>query len=450
MPPHAPPEPQPAEATGEAGPWTPAEAAPPADAAPAEPPAAKEPARPTIETALGTRWAVWVGGLALALGGIFLVRYSIEAGIFGPELRLILAAILGVALVGAGEFIRRTGFQMPVEGVANAYVPGILTAAGAFTLFGTVYAAHGIYGFIGPTAAFTLLGLIGIATIAASLIHGQALAGVGVVGSYVTPVLVSSEAPNQWALFGFIAIVLAAAVFIARLRDWKLLAGAGLFGAGLWTLLYVGTARPLDLPVVAFITAVTLAVLAFVWLGRRQQTGAVDIPSIVPGFLHRAHRGRAVRRSRDRPGQRPVLRRRLHRGAWSRSRSTALRPSRCCMPPAPRLQWCSSATPFPEASASTCSANRSRWKAFRCCRPAPASCGRASRSARSLLLPDCGTRAASSRSRASSPPSGRHGASPCRWSSCSRSGWPSAISTAISFMPRSPSRLPRCSWSPAR
>src|SRR4029450_1066125 len=47
-----------------------------------------------------------------------------------------------VVLGAGGEFIRSTGFQMPVEGVANAYVPGILTAAGAFTLFGTVYAAH--------------------------------------------------------------------------------------------------------------------------------------------------------------------------------------------------------------------------------------------------------------------------------------------------------------------
>ena len=94
-------------------------------AAPSRPAAAK-PARPTIETALGTRWAVWVGGLALALGGIFLVRYSIEAGIFGPEVRLIMAGVLGIALVAAGEFIRRTGFRMPVEGVANAYVPGIL------------------------------------------------------------------------------------------------------------------------------------------------------------------------------------------------------------------------------------------------------------------------------------------------------------------------------------
>ena len=88
-----------------------------------------------------------------------------------------MAGVLGIALVAAAEFIRRTGFRMPVEGVANAYVPGILTAAGAFTLFGTVYAAHGVYGFIGPSAAFALLGAIGIATIVASLVHGQALAG---------------------------------------------------------------------------------------------------------------------------------------------------------------------------------------------------------------------------------------------------------------------------------
>ena len=34
----------------------------------------------SLEENIGTRWAVWVGGLALALGGVFLIRYSIEAG----------------------------------------------------------------------------------------------------------------------------------------------------------------------------------------------------------------------------------------------------------------------------------------------------------------------------------------------------------------------------------
>lgn len=266
----------------------PAEASAPAmpAAEPARPAAAAKPARPNVETALGTRWAVWVGGLALALGGIFLVRYTIEAGIFGPEVRLVLAAVLGVALVAAGEVIRRFGFRSPVEGISNAYVPGILTAAGAFVLFGTVYAAHGVYGFIGPSTAFFLLGVIGVATIAASLIHGQALAGIGIVGSYLTPALVSSNAPNLWALFGFIAIVLVAAGLIARFRNWPLLMGAAFAGAGLWTLFYMVAAfEPSDYTILTFITAVTLATLALVWLARRDGETRFDGPSVVPAVF---------------------------------------------------------------------------------------------------------------------------------------------------------------------
>ena len=270
------------------GPWTTGEAPKPAE--PVEPAAAaREPGKPDIETALGTRWAVWVGGIALALGGLFLIRYTIEAGIFGPGVRLTMAAVLGLVLVAGGEFIRRTGFRVPVQGVAGAYIPAILTAAGAFILFGTVYAAHGIYGFIGPALAFTLLGAIGIATIAAALVHGQALAGIGLVGAMVTPVLVASQAPNPWALFGYLAIVLAATGVIARMRDWKALMAAAYLGTGIWTILYMMDAPGVNLSAVLFIDAVTLAVLALVWLGRRDgETGpaaAFDWPSIVPGLF---------------------------------------------------------------------------------------------------------------------------------------------------------------------
>src|SRR6185295_19092073 len=87
-----PEEPQPAE---DPGPWT------PADTPLAEPTIAR-PASPTIETALGTRWAVWVGGLALALGGIFLVRYSIEAGILGPGARIAAGLLFSLALIVGG------------------------------------------------------------------------------------------------------------------------------------------------------------------------------------------------------------------------------------------------------------------------------------------------------------------------------------------------------------
>ena len=62
------------------GPWAkgeaPPQAAEPATAGPAEAaqPAAKAARQTDVETALGTRWAVWVGGIALALGGLFLIR----------------------------------------------------------------------------------------------------------------------------------------------------------------------------------------------------------------------------------------------------------------------------------------------------------------------------------------------------------------------------------------
>lgn len=246
--------------------------------------------RTDVETALGSRWAVWVGGVALALGAVFLIRYTIEIGIFGPRLRLILAAILGVLLVAGGELLRRTGFRVPVEGLRNAYVPSILTAAGAFTLFGTVYAAHAVYGFIGPAPAFLLLGLIGVATIMAALLHGQALGGLGLVGSYLTPALVASTSPDVWTLFGFLAVVLVAAGIIARYRRWPFLIGAALAGPALWCLFYIGSgvAPAPDFAAVVFIHGAILATLALVWLhgeGLASIGAGVDWIAVVPAGL---------------------------------------------------------------------------------------------------------------------------------------------------------------------
>ena len=266
------------------------DAGPPPDAPGTEPAPAAVAPKLDIETAIGTRWAVWVGGLALALGALFLIRYSIEAGIFGPEVRLVLAGLFGVVLAGAGEIVRRTGYVLPVGGLPGSHVPAILTAAGAFALFGTVYAAHGLYGFIGPGLAFPLLGLIALAAIASALLHGQALAGIGLVGAMATPALIASTAPNHWALFVYLAIVLAAAVGIARLRYWPLLAGAAFAAAGLWGLLYLG-GLPVDNTIVLFHHTVHLGVLGLVWLGSwgmalpAGRTRLVDVVSVVPAIV---------------------------------------------------------------------------------------------------------------------------------------------------------------------
>src|SRR5208283_4213725 len=109
-----------------------AELPPPPPPPPPRPPAPAAPApeRPGLEERFGTRWVVWVGGLALALGGLFMVRYSIEQGWIGPGVRIGLGALLAVALVGAGEWLRRDPRQPGMAGISAANIPSILTAAG--------------------------------------------------------------------------------------------------------------------------------------------------------------------------------------------------------------------------------------------------------------------------------------------------------------------------------
>src|SRR5262245_1073026 len=227
-----PPEPEPAIAA-----MSPIAPPPVAPTAPAAPAAASAPPAPrmSFEERLGTQWAVWVGGIAVALGGVFLVRYSIEQGLLGPGVRVVLGALLAIALIVAGEWARRTERLAGISGLPTAHIPSILTAAGTMVAFADVYAAYALYDFLVPGTAFVLLGLVALATLAAALLHGPALAGLGIVGAYVTPVLVSTGKPNFWALYIYLAVVTAAAFALARFRLWRWLAITALALSFLWT-----------------------------------------------------------------------------------------------------------------------------------------------------------------------------------------------------------------------
>ncbi len=207
-----------------------------AEAATGAAPPPSPPAEPGFEERLGTRWVVWIGGLTLALGGFFMVRYSIEAGLLGPGVRVALGGLFALALLGAGEWTRRKESISDIVALPIADIPAILTAAGTAVAFATVYAAYALYGFLAPATAFILLGMVALGTLAAALLHGPALAGLGVAAGFVTPLLVSSAQPDYWALYVYLAIVTAAALALARIRLWRWLAITTIAFALLWTL----------------------------------------------------------------------------------------------------------------------------------------------------------------------------------------------------------------------
>lgn len=190
-----------------------------------------------LESLIGGRWSVLLGGLTLALGIVFLVRYSIEAGLLGPGMRTLLGALFSTLAIAAGEWLRRSDRDFGLPVYEKADVPGVLTGAGAIGAFATLYAAHALYGFIGPGVAFIGLTLVGIATMLASALHGPKLAAIGLLGAYATPMLVSSSEPNHIALALHVFIVTATVLTLAHVREWRWLAVAGFVGSTLWVFL---------------------------------------------------------------------------------------------------------------------------------------------------------------------------------------------------------------------
>ncbi|HKQ54426.1 MAG TPA: DUF2339 domain-containing protein [Methyloceanibacter sp.] len=216
-----------------------AEPGPPVAEPAPEPPAPVKP-KASLEERFGTQWAVWAGGIALALGGFFLVRYSIEQGWFGPSQRVLLAGLVALALIGAGEWTRRREIKTGIVGLAKAHIPSVLTAAGTAIAYADVYAAYALYGFIGAAVAFVLLGIVALLTLTAALLHGPALAGLGLIGAFATPLIVATEAPNYWALYLYLAVVTAAAFALARAKLWRWLAIAAIAASVAWVLPALG------------------------------------------------------------------------------------------------------------------------------------------------------------------------------------------------------------------
>ena len=199
----------------------------------------------SLEELVGAQWSVWVGGLALLIGALFLLRYTIEAGFFTPMMRVFMAALMGFAGIALGEFLRRKDDKAKIPAALkdiaqNAYIPGVLTGVGIFALLGSAYAAYALYEFIGPTAAFVLMGVISLAGMFLGALHGPKLASLGLAASLATPLFIHTSEPNYPALWAYLILVATASISLARRRDWVWLSLLSIFGLLGWSFLSMG------------------------------------------------------------------------------------------------------------------------------------------------------------------------------------------------------------------
>ena len=214
------------------------------------------PSRKRLEEIFTARWLVWLGAATIALAATFLVKHAIERDWLTPATRVALGGILGLLLIGAGEWLRRRRQTQVAAAAANS-VSAALTAAGLFTAFASLYAAYALYGLLHPLIAFAGLAGVAMAGLALALLHGPFVAVLGLIGGYVTPLLVSTEEPSAISLFAYLTVITIASLALIRRQGWWSLGAIVLAGAALWPLAWMavlwsqGDAVPLGLYLIA-------------------------------------------------------------------------------------------------------------------------------------------------------------------------------------------------------
>jgi uncharacterized membrane protein len=189
-------------------------------------PLPSKPARPAInwEQFMGAKLFAWLGGLAAFLAAAFFVKYSFEHNLIPPEVRVAIGYLFALGLIVGGLKIPRERYEVTAQ---------TLIATGIVSLYGVTFACNWIYhfAFFGALATFLLMTLVtATAFVLAVRLEAQVVAVLGMLGGFLTPVLLSTGQDNPAGLFGYVALLDLGLVAVALHRRWHYLVSLGAVG----------------------------------------------------------------------------------------------------------------------------------------------------------------------------------------------------------------------------
>ena len=171
---------------------------------------------------------VRVGILILFIGVAFLLKYTAEHSLVPLALRLGGVAAGGLILLGIGWRLRH----------ARRLYALLLQGAGVGVTFLTAFAAVRLFGVLDPLPALAVMVvLVAITGLLAVVQDAPGLAGFGIAGGFLAPILVSTGTGSHVALFTYYGVLNLGILGIAWFKAWKALNLLGfLFTFGLGTL----------------------------------------------------------------------------------------------------------------------------------------------------------------------------------------------------------------------
>ena len=186
-------------------------------APPATPPGPPRPRRPSVLAPVkawffGGNTIVKAGVGILFVGLAFLAKYATENMQVPVEFRLAAIGAAAVALLAFGWRLRlrRPDYAQVLQGGAIA------------VMYLTLFAAFRYFGVLSATPAFALMvAVAGLAAALAVLQDARALAFIGALGGFATPLIVSTGSDNYVALFAYYFVLDAGIAAVAWWKTWR-------------------------------------------------------------------------------------------------------------------------------------------------------------------------------------------------------------------------------------
>ena len=174
------------------------------------------------------------------LGVAYFVKYSFDNNLIPPELRVTIGYVIGLALVVGGVVLHRR----------KQYVIGAqaLCATGVLILYAITFAARAYYHFLSwpntwydALPAFAIMVLVtATGFLLAVRLNALVVAILGMLGGFLTPILLSTGVDNPLGLFGYIALLDLGLLFVAHHRRWHFLTALAAVGTALMQIGWAG------------------------------------------------------------------------------------------------------------------------------------------------------------------------------------------------------------------
>jgi hypothetical protein len=166
----------------------------------------------TWEEILAGKWLTWVGAIAVVIGSGLFFKYAIDNDWIGPTGRVMIGLLVGLATFAGGAFAMLRNYRWLSQG---------LVAGAMGILYFSLFAAFKWYEIVPQPAAFAGMVLVTAGGLAFSgYFNAQATAILGLIGGFLTPIMLSQNQDAQVADFSYILILDVGVLGLAGFRKW--------------------------------------------------------------------------------------------------------------------------------------------------------------------------------------------------------------------------------------